>query len=391
VELMVLDDGWFGTEYPRTSKDALGDWVANPKRFPQGIQGIARDVHQQGMMFGIWVEPEMVSPNSLLFKQHSDWIIHQPNRFSTPVKHQYILDLGKKEVQDYLIKSISALIKEGDVDYLKWDMNRTMTEVGSSSLPSRRQMETQHRYMLGLYRVLDVLTRRFPDALFEGCAGGGGRFDPGMLQYFPQIWTSDNTDAVSRLHIQAGTARAYPPITMSAHVSNNPNGQVGRSTPLSFRCHVAMMGNFGIELNPAELTDDEKTYLRDQVALYKEIRPLIHHGNYSQLRGPESNWPSWQFTAPDQSEAVVFAFKPYAQTNNLMVPPLRLRNLDPEALYVVSGVNKPLTGAYLMHAGLNPNLETDANGQMLGDYTSTVIRIQKAAGSQKASALNLFV
>jgi alpha-galactosidase len=374
VELIVLDDGWFGTKYPRTGKDALGDWTENPAKLPRGLKGLADDINRLGLMFGVWMEPEMVSPRSELFERHPDWIIRQAGRTPTAVKDQYILDLGRPDVQDYLITAISKVLDSGNIQYLKWDMNRTMTEVGSAALPPDRQRETQHRYILGLYRVLTVLTRKYPNVLFEGCAGGGGRFDPGMLQYFPQIWASDNSDGVSRLNIQAGTARAYPAMTMGAHVSPVPSGQVwGRTTSLKFRFHVAMAGNLGLELDPAELSPEEKTFARQQIAFYKQVRHLVQAGDYHLLRSPfAGNWPAWMFARPDKKEALVFAFQKLADTANAPPPPaIRLTGLDEKRLYSVSGISQPLSGAYLMNIGLSPRFE--------GDFDSTVYHIRPLA------------
>lgn len=364
IELIVVDDGWFGEKYPRTGVDALGDWKVNTKKFPKGLKGLAEDINAQGMMMGIWMEPEMVSPNSELFEKHPDWIIGQPERTPSPVKHQYILDLGRPEVQDYLIDTISEVLDAGNIQYLKWDMNRTMTEIGSFHLPGDQQKETQHRYMLGLYRVLKVLTEKYPDVLFEGCAGGGGRFDPGMLQYFPQIWTSDNTDAGSRMNIQAGTARVYPPMTMTAHVSDVPNGQVGRTTSFKTRFHVAMAANLGLEMDPAHLSEDKKAFAKEQIAFYKQVRHLVQDGEYRQLRDTfTSNWPAWMFTATDGSEALVFAFQKMADVN-VGIPALRLQGLDEKARYQVSGIEKPLTGAYLMNVGLVPRFSDDFDSNL---------------------------
>lgn len=368
ADMIVLDDGWFGHKYPRTGVDGLGDWVDNPAKLPQGLSALAKDVNELGLQFGIWMEPEMVSPKSELFEQHPDWIIRQPDYAPSPVKHQYILDLGRPEVQDYLIGAISKVLDGGHIQYVKWDMNRTMTEAGSTALPPERQKEAQHRYMLGLYRVLDTLTKKYPDVLWEGCAGGGGRFDPGMLQYFPQIWTSDNTDAVARLNIQAGTARLYPPMTMGSHVSAVPNGQLGRITSMKFRFAVAMSGNLGLELDPAHLTDDEKAYAKEQIGFYKQVRHLVQDGEYRLLTTPfTSNWPAWQFKSKDSSEALLFAFQKLAEAN-VVIPPVKAKGLVENALYEVTGpglkIDQPLTGAYLMQIGLTPRFTSDFDAQI---------------------------
>ncbi len=370
VELIVLDDGWFGgSEHPRSGVDGLGDWVHNPEKFPKGIGALARQIQRMGLKFGIWVEPEMVSPNSQLFKDHPEWIIRLPHREPKEVKHQFILDLGRKDVQDYLIQSLSNILDSGPVRYIKWDMNRSMSEVGSLDLPSDRQMDTRHRYMLGLYRVLDTLTKKYPQVLFEGCAGGGGRFDLGMLSYFPQIWASDNTDAVARWDIQSGFAQVYPPIAMGAHVSEVPNGQVGRVTSLKTRFLTAMSANMGLELDPMKLTAEEKAEASQYIALYKKIRPIIHHGTYQLLRNPaQSNWPAWMFRSKDNKDILVFAFQRLGNINQ-PIPAVKLQGLDKKALYQVEGIEEPVTGGFLMNIGLTPTF--------YGDFDSQLFQIKK--------------
>ncbi len=370
VELLVVDDGWFGVKYPRNNDQAgLGDWVENPDKLPGGLQALGKAVNGLGLKFGIWVEPEMVNPNSELYEQHPDWVLHQPGRARTQQRNQLVLDLGRTEVQDHLIQSMSRLFDAGHIQYVKWDLNRLMTEVGSAALPPRQQKEAEHRYMLGIYRVLKVLTEKYPDILFEGCASGGGRFDAGMLPYFSQSWASDNTDAASRLAIQSGFARAYPIKGIGAHVSDVPNHQVGRTTSLKFRFHTAMSANLGLELDPRKMTPDETAFAKAQIALYKTIRPIVQDGHYRVLRPSKTNnWPAWMFSRPDGSEAVVFAFQKQAEPG-LQIPMLKLAGLEEGALYSVSGLEKPVSGAYLMHVGLRPAFE--------GDYDSALLQLKR--------------
>ena len=261
AELFVVDDGWFGR---RTSDDSsLGDWVENPERFPSGLSGLSAKLHAMGLQFGLWFEPEMVSPDSDLYRAQPDWCLHVEGRPRTQGRQQLILDLSRPEVQEYIISAVSGVLSSAGVDYVKWDMNRNMTEAFSVVLPPERKKETQHRYMLGLYHVLESITSAFPNVLFESCSGGGGRFDPGMLFYMPQTWTSDDTDAVERLKLQYGTSFVYPASSMGAHVSAVPNHQTGRTVPLKMRGNVALGGNFGFELDPGRLSPEEREAVKE--------------------------------------------------------------------------------------------------------------------------------
>ena len=260
IELFVLDDGWFGKRDDDNS--SLGDWVVDERKLPNGLEKLANTITSTGMEFGIWFEPEMVSVNSDLYRQHPDWCIHVPNRPCTLGRNQLVLDLSRDDVCDYIVKSVSNILSNASITYVKWDMNRNITDVGSELLPYERQEETSHRYILGLYKVLDYLVDRFPKVLFESCSSGGGRFDAGMLYYMPQTWTSDNTDAICRTKIQYGTSLIYPAITMGSHVSTVPNHQVGRITHIDTRGHVAMAGNLGYELDLTKLTKEEKQVIK---------------------------------------------------------------------------------------------------------------------------------
>ncbi|OQM45208.1 alpha-galactosidase [Anoxybacillus sp. UARK-01] len=351
IELFVLDDGWFG--HRDNDKSSLGDWIVDKRKLPNGLEGLAKQIHGMGLRFGIWIEPEMVSADSDLYRKHPDWCLHVPNRPRSEGRNQLVLDYARKEVCDYMIEAITNVLANAPISYVKWDMNRHMTEIGSPSLPPERQRETAHRYMLGLYRVMEEIISRFPQILFESCSGGGGRFDPGMLYYMPQAWTSDNTDAVSRLAIQYGTSFVYPVISMGAHVSAVPNRQVHRITSLDMRGHVAMSGNFGYELDVTKLSGKERAKIKEQVAFYKQIRRLVQFGTFYRILSPFSgNETAWMFVSEDQTEAFVTYFRVLAEAN----PPLafiRLKGLDPNKNYRIMDSGETYGGDELMYAGLN--------------------------------------
>ena len=368
IELFVLDDGWFGKR--NDDKTSLGDWIVNKSKLPKGLYDLASRINKMGMEFGLWFEPEMVSVDSDLYRRHPDWCLHVPGRRRTEGRSQLVLDLSRKEVRDYIVEAVSKVLESAPITYVKWDMNRSMTEIGSRALPPERQRETVHRYILGLYEVLERITARFPDILFESCSGGGGRFDPGMLYYMPQVWTSDNTDAVSRLKIQYGTSLVYPPITMGAHVSTVPNHQVSRVTSLNMRGDAAMSGNLGYELDLTKLTDKEKTEVKQQIRFYKEIRHIIQFGTFYRLQSPfAGNTAAWIFVSEDQSEAVAFYYKILAEPN----PPLarlQLTGLNPKFLYREIETGSIFGGDELMYAGIAVPL-------LKGDFTSARWRFQK--------------
>ncbi|MEK5235616.1 alpha-galactosidase [Paenibacillus sp. FSL L8-0470] len=331
MELFVLDDGWFGKR--DDDKSSLGDWFVNENKLEGGLNRLAGRIVDKDMQFGLWFEPEMVSQESELYRMHPDWCLHVPGRNRSEGRNQLVLDFSRTEVCDEIISMVSGILSSAPITYVKWDMNRHMTEIGSATLPPVRQRETAHRYILGLYRVMEELTATFPHVLFESCSGGGGRFDPGMLYYMPQTWTSDNTDAVSRLKIQYGTSLVYPIISMGAHVSAVPNHQVHRSTSLDIRGHVAMSGNFGYELDVTVLSEEEKAEIRRQIELYKTNRMLIQFGGFYRLLSPfEGNETSWMFVSADQSEALVFYFRTGAEANS-RVSSVRLQGLDESSDY----------------------------------------------------------
>ena len=348
VDTMVLDDGWFSTR--DTDRAGLGDWWEHPKRLPSGLGWLAEQINALGMKFGLWFEPEMVNPDSELFRNHPDWALHTPGRETTPTRSQITLDFSRKEVCDYIIDSISSILYRANIEYIKWDMNRYMCEVGSAALPAERQGEVYHRYMLGLYHVLETLTSKYPNVLFESCSSGGGRFDPGMLYYMPQVWTSDNSDAVDRLRIQYGTSMVYPYSSMSAHVSVCPNHTQRRTTPFRMRCNVAMPGQLGFELNLGKCTPEELEMSKKTIVRYRELEDVFHKGDLYRLRSPfECDMSVLQFISEDGSRVIVCIDGQRGLFNG---PDeyIKLRALDPDAVYTCNG--KSYYGEYLMNKGL---------------------------------------
>ena len=367
IELLVLDDGWFGKRNDDTT--SLGDWFTNMEKLPKGIEGLAADVHALGLKFGLWFEPEMISRESELFGAHPDWCIHEPGREPMESRHQLILDYSRKEVREYIVKAVSDVLEKAKVDYVKWDMNRHMTEYFSAALSSTNQRELCHRYMLGLYEVLERITSQHPDILFESCSSGGGRFDPGMLYYMPQTWTSDNTDGVERLFIQHGTSYAYPFATMGAHVSAIPNHQVHRNVPLKMRGDVSMPGNFGYELDLTKFTEDETLLVKKQVERYKELRTWLPKASLYRLASPfEGNTAVWEFVSENKESIYVSYFR-ILERANVREERIYLQGLDETAEYFCKEDGNTYLGAELMYAGLYiPFPWNDADYR--GDYVS---------------------
>ena len=313
IELFVLDDGWFGERNDDSS--SLGDWDVNYKKLPNGIAGLAKKINDLGMMFGLWFEPEMVNEESKLYRMHPEWVVRTPGRKPSYGRNQFVLDFANEQVVDFLFHKIEAILRCGRISYVKWDMNRNITEAYSPTLPKDRQKEFYHRYILGVYALYERLIQAFPEVLFESCASGGGRFDAGMLYYAPQAWTSDDTDAVERLHIQYGTSMIYPIVSMGSHVSAVPNHQVARSTSLKMRADTACFGTFGYELDLIKLTEEDQQEVRQQIAFFKEYREVIQLGDFYRLQNNEHNRVAWMSVAADQSNAVVGIYKILAQPN----------------------------------------------------------------------------
>lgn len=348
IDLMVLDDGWFGKR--NSDNCSLGDWVVDRNKLPNGIESLATKVNELGMQFGLWFEPEMISEDSDLYRKYPDWCVHIDGRKRIPARQQLTLDLTKEEVRDYIVEAVCSVLKSAPISYVKWDYNRNVTEIGSKSLPPERQQEFAHRYVLGVYEVLERITSAFPEVLFEGCSGGGGRFDAGMLYYYPQYWTSDNTDGVERLSIQHGTSMVMPASTMGAHVSAVPNHQVGRNTPLLFRGHVAMAGQFGYELDLNTLSEEEIDLVKEQLAQYKDIRNVIQKGEMYRLASPfEGRNTSWEYVYEDR---VVLIYYTICARSTLGKNCIKLCGLDEHATYVETTSGKEYRGSYLMNVGL---------------------------------------
>lgn len=350
IEMFVLDDGWFG--HRDDDRSSLGDWFVDEKKFNHGIAGFAKRVHDLDMKFGLWFEPEMISIDSKLYQTHPEWMIKTPGRGQTPGRHQFVLDMSRKEVVDYLFGLMSHIIQDAKLDYIKWDMNRNITEMYGADLPADQQLEFSHRYILGVYDLYDRLTKAFPDVLFESCASGGGRFDLGMMYYAPQAWCSDDTDAVERIKIQDGTSYGYTPSMWGAHVSAVPNDQVGRLTSIDMRAKVAYFGAFGYELDVTELSDEEQATIKQQVAFYKQYRKLFQFGTFYRLETPDTsdNVYAWETVSPDKQTAIGMRYQILNGANPAYIR-YYFKGLDPERHYTVNDGSEVFSGAELMNAG----------------------------------------
>ena len=368
IELFVMDDGWFGKR--NSDEGSLGDWTVNQEKIPGGLKKLTEQIGTLGMKFGIWFEPEMISPDSDLYRVHPDWAIGIPGRTITQSRAQYVLDLSRKEVVDYVYGAVASILRSADISYIKWDMNRQLTSMGSKELEPDRQGELYHRYMLGVYELQERLMAEFPELLLENCSGGGARFDPGMLYYSPQIWCSDDTDAMERLMIQEGTAMIYPLSAIGSHVSACPNHTVGRITPFSTRGHVALGGTFGYELDITKLSPEEKEEIRSQIALYHKYSKLMLLGDYYRLASVRENryYDSWMVVSKDKTEALVTWVQVLAQPN-VHSKNLRLKGLLEQGRYWVE--NQIRMGDSLMYAGI-------LIAPMPGDCQSRLIEIRLA-------------
>ncbi len=351
VDLFVLDDGWFGKRDDDNS--GLGDWKVNRKKLKNGISGLSEEIHKLGLQFGIWIEPEMVSEDSDLYRKHPDWCLKVPGRPMSRGRNQLVLDLSRRDVCDYLVQVVNDLLSDARIEYVKWDMNRSISDVWSGLLPADRQGETSHRYILGLYYVMDEIILKHPEIIFCGCSGGGGRYDGAMLYYQPQIWCSDNTDAKARLKIQYGTSFAYPVCTLESHVSVCPNHQTGRVTPIETRGMVAMDGVLGYELDSTRLSQEEKAQCRDQIRFYKKHYKLIAEGDYYRLSSPYENpyFTAWQHVSKDKKKSLVSLVLTDKESNDAQRY-VKLKGLDRNAMYKIEGQKERYSGAVLMYAGI---------------------------------------
>lgn len=367
IDMVVMDDGWFGKRDDDNS--GLGDWKVNEQKLGCTLGELIQRVNKYGIKFGIWIEPEMVSEDSDLYRKHPDWTIQIPGRKPIRGRNQLVLDFSRQEVRNAVFESICSILNQGNIEYIKWDMNRSLADIYSIEYAQGR---VTYEYMLGVYDFLEKLTQRYPNILIEGCSGGGGRFDAGMLYYTPQIWCSDNTDAIDRLKIQYGTSFGYPVNTMGAHVSACPNHQNGRITPLSTRGVVAMAGTFGYELDISKMTEEEKGIVKEQIETFKSYADLIAQGEYYRLsNATEENvfYVAWEFVKEDKTEALLSYVQIHPQTNLLYVR-IRWKGLDPRKNYKVE--KEVYSGEVLMNIGyLLPVLQ--------GDYRSFQIHIQEQA------------
>lgn len=367
IEMLVMDDGWFGNRYD--DNRALGDWYVNENKLPGGLKHLADELGKLGMKFGIWVEPEMVSPDSDLYRSHPDWAIQVPGRIPGLARNQLVLDITRREVLEYVWERLEEILNSANISYVKWDMNRQLADLGSLRLNPDRQGELYHRYVLAVYELQERLCSRFPEILLENCSGGGARFDPGMLYFSPQIWCSDDTDAIERLSIQEGTALVYPLSTMGAHVSDCPNHTVGRSTPFETRGHVALAGTFGYELDITKLSSDEQNMIPQQAAMYHEYNHLVRDGDYYRIASFHENrmFDCWELVSPDRKEALV-TFVQVLGRPNCHSRKIKLQGLCPEAVYRVEGTEQTYTGDILMYGGLTVE-------NMWGDFRSRLIHL----------------
>ncbi len=383
ADLFVLDDGWFG--HRDDDRSSLGDWFVYEEKLSGGLEPLIAGVKELGLRFGLWVEPEMVSEDSQLFRTHPDWALRLPGRAPFLSRSQLALDLSRPEVADWIYSTIAGLLRRYDIDYIKWDINRSLTDLYSAALPAPQQGELSHRCTLGLYSVMERLTEEFPQVLFEGCAGGGGRFDAGILCYFPQIWCSDDTDPVERLVIQRGTCYGYPLSSVGAHVSASPNHQTGRRTPLDTRAVVAMAGGFGYELDPGKLSEEEKARIREQIARFRTYAPLLREGDLYRLTELDEarDYEAWQLVSPERDESLMSLVLTHPRANARPLH-LRLKGLDPAAVYRVEALDffdaslpeepaplpRELSGSALLYAGLTLP-------RMMGDYPSVQLHLKK--------------
>lgn len=347
VELFVLDDGWFGTRNDDFS--GLGDWTVNYDKLPSGIDGLAKKINDIGLKFGLWFEPEMVNPDSDLYRAHPDWAISVPNRISSLSRNQLILDLSRDDVCDYIITAVSDVLKSANIEYVKWDMNRPMTDMPYEGY--------NHKYTLGFYKIVDAITGAFPNILFEGCSGGGGRFDAGVLAYMPQIWTSDNSDAAARLKIQYATSMGYPVSAISAHVTAVPNHQNGRITSLKMRADTAYAGVFGYELDITKMSDTELAEIKKQVETDKKLRTLMRTGDFYRILSPyETNYCSWEMVSKDKKEVFFYSAKIFSVANSHDIR-IKLKGLDAEAKYMDTVTGEVYGGDELMYYGVEPKYD----------------------------------
>lgn len=367
VEMLVLDDGWFGRR--NAANSSLGDWRCNAEKFPRGLDAVADRLNAIGLKMGLWVEPEMVSPDSELYRAHPGWCLHVNGRVRTEWRNQLVLDLSRADVTEYITESLDKLLQSGKIAYLKWDMNRRLTEAWSELLPANRQAEVFHRYMLGLYRILAHVTKNYPDVLLENCASGGGRFDMGMFCYFHQGWLSDNTDAACRLTMQDAASVFFPPAVITGHVAVSPNHQIGRTTPPDFRADVCSLFNAGYELDPTKLSAGELEQMSETSRRMASVRETVQHGRFFRLHRDITprEWFGWM--AVDSFRAVIGYYRPWCRPEAAYWT-IPLMGLDGKALYTDTRTGETLSGADWHHLGIRPDWKE-------GDFFSQIIVLEK--------------
>ncbi|MCK8060078.1 MULTISPECIES: alpha-galactosidase [unclassified Fusibacter] len=379
VDLFVLDDGWFGKRNDDTT--GLGDWYVNKAKLPDGIKGISEKIRALGMDFGLWIEPEMINMGTRLFDDHPEWVLGEPGRSRAQARNQYVLDYSNPQVVDHIFSVLSQILDGSLISYIKWDMNRNITDAFSSYLSGSHQGELMHRYILGVYELYGRIRSRYPDVMIESCAAGGGRFDPGMLFYAPQAWTSDNTDALERMNIQYATSLVYPLSMMGSHVSEVPNHQVMRSTPLKTRADVAYFGTFGYELDFNKMDEGQCAQVVDQINFFKTYRTLIHLGDFYRLISPfegDKNETAWMVVSEGKESAIVAWYQKLARSNACVMY-MKLEGLDEHAVYKVND-EMPVHGSILMNIGIK--LIPSFNGitkteDSTGDYQSRIWTLKK--------------
>lgn len=362
IEMLVMDDGWFGSR--NSDNSSLGDWTVNKNKIPRGLKDLVDCVNKIGLEFGIWFEPEMISPNSNLYREHPEWAIQIPGRETTQSREQYVLDLSNPEVVDYVYECVANILRNAPITYVKWDMNRQLSNLGSSYLDQEAQQELFHRYVLGVYEMQERLIKEFPYLLLENCSGGGARFDPGMLYYSPQIWCSDNTDAIERLKIQEGTALIYPLSAIGAHVSDCPNHSVGRNTPFMTRGHVALAGTFGYELDITQISEENRGMIPEQVEMYHKYQELLSKGDYYRIASWSDNnlYDCWSVVSKSKDEVLV-TYVQVLGVPNSRSRRIRLKGVDTKAEYQLNGTDEKYTGEILTNGGFLIK-------NMWGDYQS---------------------
>ena len=373
IEMLVMDDGWFGKR--DNDESSLGDWFVNEKKLQGGLKKLVDNVNALGMKFGIWFEPEMISPDSELYRAHPDWALKVQDRTAGLARYQYVLDFSRKEVRDFTFSQLKKILSESNIEYVKWDMNRPLADVGSTLFQNERSGEIYHRYVLGVYELQERLITEFPHLLLENCSGGGARFDAAMLYYSPQIWCSDDTDAIERLEIQEGTSLVYPLSTMGAHVSVCPNHAIGRVTPFRTRGFVALAGTFGYELDVTKIPQEDRDLIPEQIAMYKKYNPLVRTGDYYRIASYSQNheWDAWEVVSGDKKEALVTLVQ-VLNHPNFHSRRVMLKGLSPDLRYRVtvedSMGNKSDEGSWsgltLMNAGfLSKRLWGDFHSQLI--------------------------